>query len=73
MDIFTQIKFISIEIKDNKLVIELSPDIDFNFLRRFLEYMRLKEISSKSQATDAQIREISQDIKDSWFKGNERL
>ncbi len=63
----------NIEMKENKLVIELSPDIDFNFLKRFLEYMRLKEISSKSQATDAQIMEISEDIKDSWFKGNELL
>ncbi len=37
------------------------------YLRKFLDYLRLKELSSKSILTDNDIEELSEDIMVKWW------
>ncbi len=56
----------------NELVIRFSNSININieYLQKFLDYLRFMEISSKSQATDEQILELSNEINKSWWQTN---
>jgi len=40
------------------------------YLRKFLDYLRLKKISSKSRATDNDIDALSEDIMLTWWNKN---
>jgi len=40
------------------------------YLRKFLDYLRLKEISSKSLVTDNDIEELSEEIMLTWWNVN---
>ncbi len=55
-----------------ELVIRFSNSININieYLQKFLDYLRFMEISSKSQATDEQILELSNEINKSWWQTN---
>ena len=56
----------------DELVIRFSNTININIenLQKFLDYLRFMEISSKSEATDDQILELSRDINQSWWQTN---
>ncbi len=56
----------------DELVIRFSNTININieYLQKFLDYLRFMEISSKSEATDEQILELSRDINQSWWQTN---
>lgn len=57
---------------ENELVIRFSNAVNINieYLQKFLDYLRFLEISSKSQATEEQILELSNEINKSWWQTN---
>ena len=39
-------------------------------IRRFLDFLRIREIASKSRATDEQIAELADEVTESFWKAN---
>jgi hypothetical protein len=39
-------------------------------IRKFLDYLRIKEIAAKSEATDEDIENLSREITQGWWEGN---
>lgn len=59
-----------IERTDKEILIRLSSDIDLVGLQRILDYLRYREIASKSKASQQQIDELSASSKSSWWNKN---
>ena len=59
-----------IERINNEILIRLSADTDTTGLQRLLDFLRLKEITSKSTATEDQIDNLSADSKTNWWTKN---
>jgi len=59
-----------IERVDNEIIIKISADTDRTGLERLLNFLRLREITSKSSASQEQIDEQSEEIKFGWWKKN---
>ena len=38
------------------------------YVRRFLDYLRIKEITSKSLATDEDINDLSEELMEQWWE-----
>jgi hypothetical protein len=55
-----------------KIPVEEANNIES--IRRFIDYLRIREISSKSTATDEEIAKLSKDInKDFWQNNKDKL
>ena len=59
-----------IERTDKEILIRLSSGTDLVGLQRILDYLRFREIASKSKASQKQIDELSSDSKSSWWNQN---
>ena len=59
-----------IESTNNEILIRLSSGTDLIGLQRILDYIKFREIASKSKATQNQIDELSSDTKESWWSKN---
>ncbi|MBS9524283.1 hypothetical protein KI659_09675 [Litoribacter alkaliphilus] len=59
-----------IEKIDNEIVIRVSDETDLTGLERLLDFLKLRETTSKSKITAEQIDELSKDIKTSWWEKN---
>lgn len=59
-----------IERINNEILIRLSADIDLIGLQRILDYLKFREISSKSKAPQKEIDVLSEDSKKSWWMDN---
>ncbi|MBT0809919.1 hypothetical protein KIH41_01340 [Litoribacter ruber] len=59
-----------IEKIDNEIVIRVSDETDLTGLERLLDFLKLRETTSKSKITADQIDELSKDIKTSWWEKN---
>lgn len=57
---------------ENELIIRLPKEVNINmeYLQKLLDYLRFIEISTKSQATEKQIQELTKDINKSWWQTN---
>jgi phosphotransferase system IIA component len=55
------------DIKDGKLIIELDADVIDTDILSFISSM---EISKKSKMSEEQIFELSEEIKENWWKEN---
>jgi len=57
---------------NDELIIRFSNTININieYLQKFIDYLRFKEISSKSKATEKQIAEIANDVNQTWWQAN---
>ncbi len=59
-----------IERTNNEILIRLSSGTDLIGLQRIMDYIKFREIASKSKATQNQIDELSSDTKESWWSKN---
>ena len=59
-----------IERTKKEILIRLSPGTDLVGLQRVLDYLKFREIASKSKATQKQIDELSFESKSSWWNKN---
>lgn len=59
-----------IERTNNEILIRISSDTDVTGVQRILDYLRFREITSKSKASQNQIDEISTEMNNSWWKKN---
>ena len=59
-----------IERTNNEILIRLSSNTDVTGLQRILDFLKFREIASKSKASQKQIDEISTEINSTWWKKN---
>lgn len=59
-----------IERTDKEIVIRLASGTDLTGLQRILDYLKFREIASKSKATQKQIDELAKESKQSWWENN---
>ncbi len=59
-----------IERTNNEILIRLSAGTDLIGLQRILDYLKFREIASKSKASQEQIDEIATESKKSWWNKN---
>jgi hypothetical protein len=54
----------------DEIIIRLPNTVDWDDLDKLLNFIKYKEIVSKSQATQAQIDEIASDMNKGWWDEN---
>ena len=59
-----------IERTNKEILIRLSSGTDLIGLQRILDYLKFREIASKSKASQEQIDEIATESKKSWWNKN---
>lgn len=59
-----------IERTNNEIVIRVASDTDLTGLQRILDYVKFREIASKSKSTQEQIDELAKESKSSWWEKN---
>lgn len=59
-----------IERTKKEILIRLSSGTDLVGLQRILDYLKFREIASKSKASQKQIDELSSESKSSWWTKN---
>jgi len=60
-----------IERKDNEILISVAAGTDLIGLQRITDYLKFREITSKSKATQKQIDTLAVKSKSAWWKKNE--
>jgi hypothetical protein len=59
-----------IERTKKEILIRVSSETDLIGLQRIIDYLKFREIASKSKASQEQIDKISSESKASWWKKN---
>lgn len=59
-----------IERTNKEILIRVAAGTDLPGLQRILDYLKFREIASKSKATEVQIDQLSTKSKASWWKTN---
>jgi hypothetical protein len=59
-----------IERKNNEILIRVASGTDLTGLQRILDYIKFREIASKSKASEQQIEKLANDSKRDWWKKN---
>lgn len=59
-----------IERKNDEILIRVPGDTDLTGLQRILDYVKFREIASKSKASQEQIDELAKESKSSWWGKN---
>ncbi|TXD82221.1 hypothetical protein ESY86_15435 [Subsaximicrobium wynnwilliamsii] len=59
-----------IERTNKEILIRVSSGTDLVGLQRILDYLKFREIASKSKASQKQIDELSSESKSSWWNKN---
>lgn len=59
-----------IERSNNEILIRIASGTDLVGLQRILDYLKFREIASKSKATQKQIDKLSTESKANWWKNN---
>jgi hypothetical protein len=59
-----------IERTNKEILIRVSSGTDLVGLQRILDYLKFREIASKSKASQKQIEELSSESKSSWWNKN---
>ena len=59
-----------IERTNKEILIRVSSDTDLIGLQRILDYVKYREIASKSKASQDQIDKASAESKSSWWNSN---
>ena len=55
---------------NNEILIRLSASTDTIGLQSLFDFLKIKEITSKSNATDEQINDLSSESKNDWWSKN---
>lgn len=59
-----------VERKDDEILIRVPANTDLTGLQRILDYVKFREIASKSQASQEQIDDLAKESKSSWWEKN---
>jgi hypothetical protein len=59
-----------IERTNDEILIRVASGTDLIGLQRILDYLKFREIASKSKATQDQIDELATESKSTWWKKN---
>jgi|AntRauTorckE6833_2_1112554.scaffolds.fasta_scaffold88456_2 hypothetical protein len=59
-----------IEKTDKEILIRLDRNTDLTGLQRILDFIKFKEVASKSKATQDQIDKLAKESKVSWWENN---
>lgn len=59
-----------VERTDNEIVIRIPNSMDVESAQRIIDYIRYLEITSKSQATQEDVDELSTEINREWWENN---
>lgn len=59
-----------IERTNKEILIRLSPETDLTGLQRIIDYLKFREIASKSKSSQEDIDKISSESKSTWWKEN---
>ena len=59
-----------IERTNDEILIRIAAGTDLVGLQRILDYLKFREIASKSKATQKQINELATESKSTWWKKN---
>lgn len=59
-----------IERTNKEILIRIASGTDLIGLQRILDYLKFREIASKSKASQKQIDELSSESKSSWWNKN---
>ena len=62
----------SIERINNELLIRIPSSIDMGILQQFLDYVRVKTVSSQSVAMEEEILILSDEINKNWWTKNKQ-
>lgn len=56
--------------EQNELVLRIPENLELPLLESFLEYIRIKEILSKSNGTEEEAMLIAAEMEKDWWKNN---
>jgi hypothetical protein len=59
-----------IERTNNEILIRVAAGTDLTGLQRILDYIKFREMASKSKASDEQIERLATESKSTWWKKN---
>ncbi len=59
-----------IERTNDEILIRVASGTDLVGLQRILDYLKFREIASKSKVTQKQIDELARESKSTWWKKN---
>ena len=59
-----------VERTNNEILIRLPADTDISGLQRILDYLKFREITAKSQATEIDINDLVKEAKSDWWLKN---
>jgi hypothetical protein len=59
-----------IERTNNEIFIRLSAETDLVGLQRILDYIKFREIASKSKASEEEIDQLATESKSNWWSKN---
>ncbi len=62
----------TIERTTESIIVTLPANFDVTEIQRFLDYLRFKEIVSKSKATQEEIDQLAKSVNKSWWKKNKQ-
>ena len=60
----------TIEVVNNETVIRIPSSIKFAHLQQFIDYITVKSLVSKSEATEAEIFDLTEEIQTNWWREN---
>jgi predicted glycosyltransferase len=61
---------LTIETTANETVIRLPNGVHFEYLQQLLDYLSAKETLSRSQATESEVDDLSEQAQADWWKAN---
>jgi hypothetical protein len=59
-----------IERTSNEIILTLPGDLDITVLQRIVNYLKFKEATKESVATEAQANALADESKENWWKEN---
>jgi hypothetical protein len=59
-----------VENRDDEIVIRISPNVNLEEIQKSLDFIRYKEILSKSKATEADVEDLAKKINSDWWSKN---
>jgi hypothetical protein len=60
----------TIESKGKEIIIRISADVDLQEIQKSLDYIRYKELVSKSTASQADIDKLAAEVNQGWWDKN---
>ncbi|HEY2582844.1 MAG TPA: hypothetical protein VGI43_13610 [Mucilaginibacter sp.] len=59
-----------IESKDDEIIIRISPSVNLEDIQKSLDFIRYKEILSKSKGTQSDVEYLAKKINTDWWSKN---